>query len=167
MPDVTLPVSYTSVTRVQSAFPAVGSVSAINSAIIHQFAGDAESEINAKIGKRYQLPLTVVCPLLTTIATRETIYGLTVDRLLAQFPPAQQGKLPRQVRHEQDQKMLDDIMNGKIGLVDSSGQAITANTDQIEVISNTMNYVPTMDEGPVLEWETDPYKLADIAAAKD
>ncbi len=73
-------VVYTSVTRINSAFPPISSVSNINSAVISQYATDVEAEIDSLISKRYVLPLTVTCPILTAIATRETIYRIAVQR---------------------------------------------------------------------------------------
>lgn len=159
---ITLPVSYTSVSRVGSAFPMLNSVSNITSGVIHQYAGDVQAEIDALIGKRYTLPLTVECPILTAIATRETIYRLAVQRGLVQFPPAAQGRAPLAVQHEGDQKLLEKIAKGDIGLVDASGAAIGANLQQIEIYSTTQGYLPTMHEGPWTEMVQDPDKITDL-----
>ena len=161
---LTLPVSYTSVSRVGSAFPALNSVSNITSGVIHQFAGDVQAEIDSLIGKRYTLPLTVECPILTAIATRETIYRIAVQRALVQFPPAQQGRHPMQTQHLDDQKLLEKVADGKVQLVDASGAVVGANLGQIEIFSTTMDYLPTMHEGPWTSMVQDEEKLDDINA---
>ena len=163
----TLPVSYTSVTRVNSAFPAISSVSNINSAIIAQYAGDVEAEINALISKRYALPLTVEVPILIAIATREAIYRIAVQRALVQFPPAQQGQHPMQVQHKDDQKLLEKIADGDIQLIDSTGAVIAVDVTQLEVYSTTKNYVPTFHEGSWVDTTQDQSKLDDIDADRD
>lgn len=156
---ITLPVSYTSVSRVNTAFPMISSVANITSGVICQFAGDVEAEINAVISKRYALPLTVDCPILIAVATRETIYRIAVQRALVQFPPAQQGQHPMQVQHKADQDLLKKLAEGDMQLVDSSGAVITADTTQMQIFSTTMNYQPTFHEGPMTDQIQDEDKV--------
>ncbi len=160
-------VVYTSVTRINSAFPPISSVSNINSAIISQYATDVEAEIDSIISKRYVLPLTVTCPILTAIATRETIYRIAVQRALVQFPPAQQGKAPLQVQHEDDQKLLQKIADGKMQLVGTDGTVVAADLTQTDIYSTTMGYVPTFHEGAWGDMVQDPNKLTDIDADRE
>lgn len=163
----TLPVVYTSVTRINSAFPAISSVSNINSAIVAQYAGDVEAQINAVISKRYALPLTVESPILIAIATREAIYRICVQRALIHFPPAQQGQHPMQAQHKEDQDLLKQIADGAIQLVDASGAAVSFDTSQIEVFSTTKNYQPTFHEGPWTDQVQDPDKIRDALSERD
>lgn len=158
----TLPVSLTSVTRVTSAFPAITSVSNITSAIIAQYAGDVEAEISARISDRYALPLATECPILTAIATRETIYRIAVQRALVQFPSAQQGQHPMQTQHLDDQKLLEAIVSGKIPLLTSSGAHIAVDTAQAPIFSTTKGYLPTFHEGAWPDMVQDTEKLDDI-----
>jgi phage gp36-like protein len=162
-----LPLVYTTVTRINSAFPAINSVSNINSAIICQYAEDVEAEIDAIISKRYVLPLTVTCPILVAIATRETIYRIAVQRALVQFPPAQEGRAPLAVQHADDQKLLDKIANGMIQLVGADGTVVAADTTQLEVYSTTKTYVPTFHEGAWTDMIQDQDKLDDILSDRD
>jgi hypothetical protein len=159
---VTMPVSYTTVQRVTQAFPPIASVSNITSGVIAQYAGDVEGEINARVGSKYALPLTVDCPILTAIATRETIYRLAVQRLLIQFPPAQQGQHPMLVQHQGDQKLLEQIAAGTLKLVDASGVQITGDLSNTEIYSTTKNYNPTFHEGAWTDMVQDPAKAEDI-----
>ena len=159
MSIATLPVSYTSVTRINSAFPMITSVSNITSAIVAQYAGDTEAGINAIISKRYALPLAVECPLLIAVATRETIYRIAVQRALVQFPPAQQGQHPLQIQHKEDQDLLKKLADGDVQLVSSSGAVVTADTTQLPIYSTTMDYVPTFHEGPFTDQVQDEDKI--------
>ncbi len=161
------PLAYTTVTRINSAFPSISSVSNITSGVICQYATDVEAEIDAVISKHYSLPLTVTSPLLVAIATRETIYRIAVQRALVQFPPAQQGRAPLQVQHEEDQKLLAKIAEGKLQLVSSSGAVIAADTTQMEIYSTTKTYIPTFHEGDWGDMIIDSNKLDDIASDRD
>lgn len=163
----TLPCSYTEVTRINSAYPPITSVSAITSGVVAQYIGDVEAEINGRISGRYALPLTVQCPILTAIATRETIYRIVVQRALIQFPPPQQGSHPLQVQHKDDQNLLNMIADGSIKLVDSSGAQIPADVAQLELYSTTKTYIPTFHEGPWPDMVQDPNKISDILSERD
>lgn len=162
MPLLTLPVSYTAVTLIGSLFPAVNSVSTINSGSIAYYCGMVEAEINTRLVKRYNIPFTVECPILTAIATREAIYRIATQRALVQFPPAQQGQHPMQAMHVADQRLLDEIVDGDIELVDSSGNVITPNAKDMLMTSTTVGYDPTMHEGRFEDMVVDPTKLDDI-----
>lgn len=167
MPILALPLSYTSVGMVNSAFPAITSISNLTSAIVMHFGGTVEAEINAKISKRYVIPLAVECPLLTAIATREAIYRIAVQRALVHFPPAQQGVHPMQLQHKDDQELIAAIVGGDIQLLDSSGAVIATDLAQIEVYSTTKDYTPTFHEGAWSDMIQDPDKLDDILADRD
>lgn len=162
-----VPVVYSSVSRVNSAFPAISSVSNITSGVICQYMEDVEAEIDAIISKRYALPLTVTCPILVAIATRETIYRIAVQRALVQFPSAQQGQHPMQTQHLDDQKLLEKIMEGKIQLVAAGGAVVAADLTQSEVYSTTKNYLPTFHEGAWGDMTVDQNKLDDIRSDRD
>ncbi len=152
---------YTTVTRINSAFPSLSSVTNITSAIIDQYATDVEAEIDARIIARYTLPLASVPAILAAISTRETIYRITVQRALIQFPPAQQGRHPLQQQHIDDQKLLTDIVKGDLSLVASGGSEIAPSLAKMEIYSTTMNYVPTFSEGAQTDQIQDEDKLDD------
>ena len=159
-----LPASYSTVSLCILGFPAINSVSTLASAGIAHYIGGVEARINAMIGKRYPLPLTVDCPLLTMIATREAIYRIAVERGLVQFPPAQQGRAPLQVAHAEDEKTLDALMGGEIELIDSSGAVIAADTTKLKIFSTTKSYVPTFHEGRWVDMVQDPTQIEDELA---
>lgn len=161
-------VSYTSVSRILSvAPPALNSATTITSAVLAQYAGDVESEINSRLAKRYLLPLAMPCPILTAIATREAIFRTLVQRALIQFPPAQQGQHPLQLQHKDDQTLLDRLAQGDVQLVDSSGAIVSANLMELELYSTTEGYLPTFHEGAWNDQVQDKTKLDDILADRD
>jgi len=164
---MTLVCSYTSVGLVTSAFPAIASATNINSSVIAQYAGGVEAEINTMLSKRYALPLTVECPLLTAIATRETIFRICVQRALITFPPAQQGQHPLQFQHKDDQALLKEVSEGGADLLDSSGGIVGVSTAQAEIWSTTKDYIPTFHEGSFGDMVVDPDKLDDILSDRD
>lgn len=153
--------SYTSVLTVNSAAPFISSVSNISSGVLAMFCNDVEAEIDARISKRYALPLGSACPILTAIATRETIYRVAVQRALIQFPPAQQGKSPLAVQHADDQKLLAEIADGTVQLVTAAGAVVAVDLTQAEIFSTTMDYVPTFSEGADVDQVQDQNKLDD------
>lgn len=159
-----MPPLYTVVTRINSAYPAITSVSNISSAVVCQFIDNTEAEINGYIAKKYDLPLVGSYPLLTAIADRETIYRIVTQRALIQFPPAQQGQHPLQIQHKDDQALLAKIASGEIPLVTSSGALLEVDSTAMEVFSTTQDYVPTMDEGPTEDQVVDRNKLFDIVS---
>ena len=158
--------SYTSVTRINSVFPMISSVANITSGVVAQFADDAEAEIDAKSSKRYTLPLGVACPILSAIATREAIYQIATQRALVQFPPAQQGKHPMKAQHDEDVALLEEISNGGLAIVTSSGAVVPESTTEILIYSTTQGYVPTFSEGATNDQVQDEDKLADDLAAR-
>lgn len=147
---------YGTVGGVSSLFPPISSVTAITSAVISKYMDQVEAEINARITKRYDIPLInslvaggASVPLLTAITERETVYRIAVSRGLVQFPAAQQGTNPLAVQHKDDQSLIDKIVEGNIELVDNTGNEIAVDKTHIVHFSNTMNYQPTFS--PVLD----------------
>lgn len=156
----TLPVSYTSVDLMFSTFPEIGSLSSVNSAGFHHHAGMAESRINAAISRLYSLPFTVTIPLLQTLATDMAIYNVLSTRIALK---TDDGEHPWYQRFKAADATLNDIANGNIPLVDSSGGVVTGRGDMAEVYSNTMDYHPTFWEGPIEDQVPDVDKLDDGA----
>lgn len=161
---------YTDIGSIFAAYPAINTaqLTGLSSAVVLGFIDQAENEVNAKVGGRYALPLAVTCPILATLSLRETIFRIAIQRGLVHFPPAVQGKAPLAVQHEMDQKLLDQILSGKVSLLDSSLAVIAPSlTDRGEIYSNTMNYPPTFHEGPMMDQVIDPVKIEDLEAARE
>lgn len=156
---------YGSVGGVNSLFPPISSVTNLTSAVVARFIDDTEAEVNARIAKRYTVPVTPTCPLLVALTERETIYRIVTQRALIQFPPAQQGRHTLQIQHDGDQKLLERIAEGEMILVASGGGKISPDTSQIQVFSSTQNYNPTFADGlPPEESVLDTDKSTDALA---
>ena len=173
MSAFTYPVSYAQVQDVLNAFPAIGSVSAITSSVVHQtYMGPVEALINSKVGKKYALPIVGFCPVLSQLSMRESVYRIVVGRALVTFPPAQQGRHPLQIQHTDDLKLLDDIAAGdaELFIVNSDGSfssLVPADLTQAEIFSNTMNFNPTFTEGPWYDQVQDTDKLDSLLGERE
>lgn len=128
------------------------------------YAGPVEAFILGKVAKLYSIPDLVgrLPPVLHAIATRETIYRVSLSRLMTQFPASQTGKATIQVMHDEDMKMLDAIGAGDMTLLDSSLQVIDPTLGNVEIYSTTMDYHPTFHEGARLDQVQDQSKLEAI-----
>ena len=158
---------YTDIGSVYGAYPAINSAqtTGLNSAAVLAFITQAENEINAKVSNRYSLPVSNGCPILATIALRESIFRIAIQRGLVHFPPAVQGRAPLAVQHDMDQKLLREISEGTFNLLDNSLAVIAPSlTDRGEIYSNTMNYNPTFHEGDWPDQVRDTDKLDDLEA---
>ena len=160
---------YTHPGSVFAAYPAINTaqLTGLNSAVVLSFIDHAENEINAKVSAKYALPVSNGCPILATLALREAIFRIAIQRGLVHFPPAVQGRAPLAVQHEMDQELLDQIMSGKVNLLDNSLAVIAVSTtERGEIYSTTMDYNPTFHEGARLDQVLDTDKLDDIDAAR-
>lgn len=154
--SMTLPVSYTTVSLMQNILPEIGSVTTLTSAHIAQFAGQAESIINAKIIQRYSLPITREVPLLQTLSTDISIYYLLSRRL---FTANQLQNSPWPDRYKEAMEILEEVATGKLDLVDSSGAILGGRTDQALAFSTTQDNVPTFWEGAWPDQQMDVDKI--------
>ena len=160
---------YTDIGSVYGAYPAINSAQAtgLNSATVRAFIDQVENEISAKVSNRYALPFSNGCPILGTIALREAIFRIAIQRGLVHFPPAIQGKAPLAVQHEMDQKLLEQVMEGKFNLLDNSLAVIgVSTTERGEIYSTTMNQNPTFHEGSWKDQVQDTDKLDAIEDAR-
>lgn len=161
---------YTHIGSVYGAYPAINSAQAtgLNSATVLAFIDQVENEVNAKVSNRYALPFANGCPILGTIALREAIFRIAIQRGLVHFPPAIQGKAPLAVQHEMDQKLLEQIMEGEFNLLDNSLAVIAVSTtERGEIYSTTMNQNPTFHEGSIYDTVQDTDKLDAIEDARE
>lgn len=161
---------YTDIGSVYGAYPAINSAQAtgLNSASVLAFIDQVENEISAKISGRYTLPVVaspLTCPILATLALRESIFRIAIQRGLVHFPPAVQGRAPLAVQHDMDQKLLNQIMEGEVNLLTNSLAVIAPSlTERGEIYSNTMNQNPTFHEGSIYDTVQDTDKLDTIEA---
>jgi phage gp36-like protein len=146
-----------------STLPEIQSVTTLTSAHIHGFAGQAESLVNAKIARRYSLPLPEVPPLLQTLSTDIGIYYLLVKRL---FTQERINASPWPDRYKDALTTLDQIADGTVTLVTTAGHVIAGRTDIGQIWSTTRHYTPTFWEGPTAEQVQDELKIADEGARR-
>jgi phage gp36-like protein len=156
--------NYATVSKINSAYPEISSITAITSAVACQYIDNVEAVMHGYIAKRYSVPVAGGCPLLVSIAERETRYSILAQRGLIQHPAATQGRHPLYQQHIEDIKLLEKIADGSVVLTNSAGTLITPDTSQIEVWSSTMDYNPTFHEGPETTHVQDTDKWLDIEA---
>ena len=140
--------TYTSVDRMLTAYPRVAEVSAITSAHLATYAGDAEALVNAWIAQRYTVPVSGNPPLLVTLATDLAVYRTLALRV---FTSERMNESAWPDRYKESMSMLERIAAGDIPLVTVSGDLVTEGSATIagEVWSSKVGYLPTMTEvGP-------------------
>ena len=160
---------YTHVGSVYKAYPAINTaqLTGLSSLVVLSFIDQVENEISAKVSAKYALPFSNGCPILGTLALREAIFRIAIQRGLVHFPPAVQGRAPLAVQHDMDQKLLDQIANGKMNLLDNSLAVIgISTTERGEIYSTTMNLNPTFHEGSRYDQVQDTDKLDAIEDAR-
>jgi hypothetical protein len=137
--------------------------------IAQVYAGPVEAYILGKVSQLYSLPVVMsnLPPLLHAIATRETIYRISLSRLMTSFPAAQAGKATIQVMHEEDMKLLDEIATGGLPLITTSLEVVPADSTTKEIYSTTMDYNPTFHEGSWYNMVRDTQKLEDLIAERE
>lgn len=148
--------SYSTVTKVLMTLPIIGSATNITSTVICNFIGHAQSIINAKISAKYILPLATTPDIIETICTDLAIYGILSRRIENALSDSWKAAYKESLGY------LDQIANGEMILVDSSGQQISSKSQSSMPWSNTKEWNPTFHEGSVYAWGIDPDKLDDI-----
>lgn len=156
--------SYTSVNRMKSRVTAISSRTSVSSADLFTIAEDAESEVNARLAKLYTVPVAGTVPILQTISTE-----IAAQKYLAQraFTGERNNDSPWPKSFDRAWTTLDEIAEGKIPLVNNSGDLIATNDTRVEMWSNTKDYQPTFTEDDMnLQW-VDGEKIDDIRDARD
>src|SRR3972149_197958 len=138
---MSLVVSYTSANLMIQTLPEINSISTLNASLMLHHAGRAEAFINAKIAKRYSIPIQGQVPLLETLATDLAIYNVLTSRIVIK-----EGSVWFD-RYKNALGVLNEIAEGKLSLVDNEGNILTGRTDIMECWSSTQGVVPTFWEG--------------------
>lgn len=155
---------YTTVDAMLVELPKVGSETAITSAQMYQMASHAEAQIDARLAKWYQLPISGSPPLLVSIATEFACYKLVALRIMTE------GQLKDSAwpaRFKESLDSLDRLVKSEDSLVDSSGQIISQRSDLAPILSNTMDYNPASSELDPITWVIDPDKISDLEADRN
>jgi len=151
--------TYTTQSKVLLTLPSVGSVSTVGSADIAHYMDRVDNVINAKLSKRYTIPVSGA-PILETIATDLTVYELLAKRI---FVRNTSKDSPWLKEYKIAMDLLNEISEGKIELFDSSGATISAkSTGAGSVWSNNSGYTPTFQEDQFENQTIDSDKLDDI-----
>ena len=158
--------NYTTVARIYDEVPMVGSVDDLTSAqIVSGFISPAEGEINARLSRRYTVPITGSTPILEGIADDLATYRILSRRVFTQ-DQLKDSVWPLRFKEAQD--LLKEIADGTIELVDSGGAVIAQRTDIAQAATNNMNYNPTFHEGGSwLDQIKDPDKVDDLLDERD
>ena len=156
-------VSYTTVGVLYVMLPAIGSKTNVTSSELLVFGAQAQTIVNAKIGKRYALPLTNVVPLLETITTDIALYRFLSLRV---FTQESKNKSEWPEKYKETMGLLDDIADGTMPLITNSGSLLSQSETSNEAWSNTMDYAPSMTDDNTLNQIDDIDKLNDIKDAR-
>lgn len=156
------PITYAKVEDVQATFPAVTSLTTVNSSNIAYYMGRAEGLMNAQLAKNFTVPVTPV-PVLTLISTDLTIWELA-KRIYS-------GETLKEsawaVRYAEANSLLAALAAGDIPMATASGTVIVMDKQVMEVYSNSSGYTPTFQEDDWVTQAVDQDKLDDISVSRD
>lgn len=137
--------SYTSIARVYDLEPMIGSLSDLTSAqILSAFAEPAEAEMNARLSRSYEVPITGTIPLLQAIADDLTVYRILSRRVFTQ------DQLKNSVwpdKFKESMETLNEVAAGKVLLVNSAGTLIGTRATVAAAATNVDLYQPTFHDG--------------------
>lgn len=133
---------YTNPTSVRALFPKLDTVTALTDTQIDFYVQQAESELNARLARRFTLPFSSSPPLIGMLATE-----FTLIKLLDRFMTAEKASKNdwRMVRKADLMETLDGIVGGQIPLLTNSMVQIGTRVDAAGISSNTSGYAPTFN----------------------
>ena len=152
MPTV---VSYTSAGLMKMTLVEIGSISTMDNSTLLHHASMAETLINAKIARKYSIPISGHVPLLETLATDLAIYNVLTSRITIK------NDHPWFRRFKDSLTILNQIADGEISLITSSGEVLSGRDDVSEIWSNKKNNIPTFWEGAKEDQIMDSDKIDD------
>lgn len=133
---------YTNPTSVRALFPKLDTVTALTDTQIDFYVQQAESELNARLARRFTLPFSSSPPLIGMLATE-----FTLIKILDRFMTAEKASKNdwRMVRKADLMETLDGIVGGQIPLLTNSMVQIGTRVDAAGISSNTSGYAPTFN----------------------
>ena len=146
--------AYTTDTKIKVLLTGVATVNA-------QFITMAENIINGKIASKYSVPFTVVPPLIETLATDIAAYFC----MRTLFTDDSQNKSEWTATFKESMKILDEIADGRLPVIDSTGTEVARNIEPM--YSNTKDYTPVFDVDSIENQIVDSDRSEDIANSKD
>ena len=99
----------------------------------------ADNIINSKLGSRYVVPFTTIPPIIVTIATDLAAYYT----MRALFTSDSQNKSEWTASYKESIKMLDEIAEGKVPVVDANGNEMPFKAQSLS--SNNQKFHTTFD----------------------
>lgn len=125
---------------------------------------NAENKIREKLSKRYDVASAAFQTSTSTPPVVQTICKwLSVGYMYEDLSRGGKDGYSRADRYiKKAMGNLDEILNYKANIVDSSGDLITESTESIPIYSNTNDYHETFNEDSPLNWSIDPDKVEDI-----
>lgn len=158
--------NYSSVDRVYDLEPLVGSLSDLTSAqLLSVFIDAAEAEMNARLSRRYTIPVPGTVPLLQAIADDISVYRVLSRRAFTQ------DQLKDSVwpdRFKESLNTLGEVASGKILLVDDTGAIVATLGNVASAKTNMDSFKQTFHEGGSwLDQVKDPDKVDDLLDERD
>jgi phage gp36-like protein len=149
--------SYSTVSQFLSVYPKLNTIPPDT---IQAFLDRAAADIDSYVSKVLTLPVTPAPPLLVSIEQDLAATGI-LRRNLAE---ASKDSAIETV-HKDAIAKLEEIRDGKIDVLSSSGAALTPTTGGA-LWSNVENYAPTFGAGPIEDAEIDPDRTDAEEAAR-
>jgi len=157
--------TYTTITSLDTLMPNYELNTTTSSTPTSQVIDWAESMINSKIGKKYDVSSSpfdayaTTPPLVRTLAEQ-----LSMGYIFKTWSRGGKESLTRgDAMIEMAMEVLDKIADCKIDLVNTGGSVVTKTSTQDDILSNTDGYFSTFDEDDPLHWKVDQDKLDDIS----
>lgn len=154
-----LTASITNVVEILTAQPLLASASNMTSAQIISIAAQEEWKIWAKLGTRYDVPMSPPPPPIQAVAVDLTCYALlTKQALLANS--LEDSPWPK--AYKEAWQLVEDMAVGKAVIVTGSGTIIPQSTARQTTWFSSGTGLPTFTELPIEEAQVDPDKLDDL-----
>lgn len=154
--------AYSSSTNILSLLPSLPNTTTVTG-VISSHITRADALIDAKIGRRYSVPLSPTPPLLGSLSEDITVY-YTYRSFYTQDNTNRSdyfGELK-----DEALKTLDEIRDGKIDLVNTAGSLIEERTTESTsgvLDSTTKDNAPFFDIDDELNWKFNDELLDDVA----
>lgn len=157
--------SYTTADVIMGLWPKVIESGRITQPEIDGFITLVEGEINGALAARYTVPFpTSQLPLepIKTIATLLAGHALLRSRITQEDPNRSDWVEGLRTRGE---KLLDQLVEGTLSIVTTSGAVVGASGRTAAVWSNTSQFKPTADLRDPIQQRVDPDRLDAMDAA--
>lgn len=128
---------------------------------------DAENEVKKRLAVKYDVSAwatSAATPPVVQTITKWLAIGYLYEAT-ARGSKESYGRADRYIKR--GNKNLNEIIEGKAELTDSSGDVVAVDTNAKPVFGNTTDYHPTFNEDSPLNWTPDPDKMDDIDDERD